>query len=90
MISRPSSTALIHFISFRVRDNLLKGTLFPARFGEPTEFSQLAMTVIENQYLNGSGTSIFRSLALLSLSRSLTPPPSPVLRIDGGSRMAKF
>ncbi|GAA6009258.1 uncharacterized protein JCM10292_000751 [Rhodotorula paludigena] len=37
----------------KVRASLLTTTLHPARFGEPHEFAQLAVQIVENGYLNG-------------------------------------
>ncbi|KAK4701752.1 hypothetical protein P7C70_g4476, partial [Phenoliferia sp. Uapishka_3] len=53
--------------SQKTRENLLNGTLFPARFGKSEEFAHLAIAILENQMLNGT-----------------------VIRLDGGSRMAKM
>jgi NAD(P)-dependent dehydrogenase (short-subunit alcohol dehydrogenase family) len=36
-----------------VRDALAASVPFPKRFGRPEEFAQLALTMIENDYLNG-------------------------------------
>lgn len=41
----------------RVRASLLTTTLHPARFGEPHEFAQLAVQIVENGYLNGGSAS---------------------------------
>ncbi|GAA5991384.1 hypothetical protein JCM5350_007195 [Sporobolomyces pararoseus] len=40
--------------SDKTRNSLLATTLFPPRFGFPSEFAHLAKTVIENGYLNGT------------------------------------
>ena len=37
----------------KIRDPLISSTQFPHRFGEPNEFAQLAMHIVENTYLNG-------------------------------------
>jgi len=37
----------------KVKDNLLRSTLFPQRFGTADEFAALAASIIENGYLNG-------------------------------------
>ena len=37
----------------KVRDPLLESTQFPHRFGQPSEFADLAVHIVENAYLNG-------------------------------------
>ncbi|ORY88170.1 hypothetical protein BCR35DRAFT_277220 [Leucosporidium creatinivorum] len=48
------STAMGASTPPKVREGLLRTTLFPARFGDPHEFAQLAVAVVENSMLNGS------------------------------------
>lgn len=50
-----SMRLLTGYVLRRVKEGLLKSTLFPARFGEASEFGHLAVSVIENSYLNGTG-----------------------------------
>ncbi|KAK4052652.1 hypothetical protein OIO90_004280 [Microbotryomycetes sp. JL221] len=47
------STAMGAGTSDKVKQGLLKSTLFPPRFGEAPEFAHLACSVVENTYLNG-------------------------------------
>lgn len=64
----------------------MKGTLFPARFGQSEEFAHLAVAILENQMLNGTGGFSFPEPE----NRQLNLHLFPVIRLDGGSRMAKM
>ena len=46
-------TPLMQLAPDKVRDPLLESTQFPHRFGQPSEFGQLAAHIVENSYLNG-------------------------------------
>ena len=46
-------TPLMQLASDKVRDPLLESTQFPHRFGQPNEFADLAVHIVENTYLNG-------------------------------------
>jgi 3-hydroxyacyl-CoA dehydrogenase/3-hydroxy-2-methylbutyryl-CoA dehydrogenase len=46
-------TPLMQLASDKVRDPLLESTQFPHRFGQPSEFADLAVHIVENAYLNG-------------------------------------
>ena len=46
-------TPLMQLAPDKVRDPLLESTQFPHRFGQPSEFGQLATHIVENSYLNG-------------------------------------
>ena len=46
-------TPLMKMAPDKIRDPLISSTQFPHRFGEPHEFAQLAMHIVENTYLNG-------------------------------------
>lgn len=48
------STAMGAGTSDKVRENLLKSTLFPPRFGKAEEYAHLAAAIVENPMLNGS------------------------------------
>ena len=46
-------TPLMQLAPDKVRDPLLESTQFPHRFGQPNEFADLAVQIVENTYLNG-------------------------------------
>ena len=46
-------TPLMQLAPDKVRDPLLESTQFPHRFGQPNEFADLAVHIVENTYLNG-------------------------------------
>ena len=46
-------TPLMQLAPDKVRDPLLESTQFPHRFGQPSEFADLAVHIVENAYLNG-------------------------------------
>ena len=46
-------TPLMQLAPDKIRDPLLESTQFPHRFGQPSEFGQLAAHIVENSYLNG-------------------------------------
>ncbi len=46
-------TPLMQLAPDKVRDPLLESTQFPHRFGQPNEFADLAVHIVENSYLNG-------------------------------------
>ena len=46
-------TPLMQLAPEKVRDPLLESTQFPHRFGQPSEFADLAVHIVENAYLNG-------------------------------------
>ena len=46
-------TPLMQLAPDKVRDPLLESTQFPHRFGQPKEFAELAVHIVENTYLNG-------------------------------------
>ena len=46
-------TPLMQLAPDKIRDPLLESTQFPHRFGQPSEFGQLASHIVENSYLNG-------------------------------------
>ncbi|SFR89227.1 SDR family NAD(P)-dependent oxidoreductase [Sphingomonas jatrophae] len=46
-------TPLMGRASQQVRDSLAASVPFPKRFGEPAEYAQLALSMIENDYFNG-------------------------------------
>lgn len=46
-------TPLMQLAPEKVRDPLLESTQFPHRFGQPNEFADLAVHIVENTYLNG-------------------------------------
>ena len=45
-------TPLMQLAPDKVRDPLLESTQFPHRFGQPNEFGDLAVHIVENTYLN--------------------------------------
>lgn len=47
-------TPMLKALPDKVRDSLAAGIPFPKRFGQPEEFAQLALHIIENPMLNGS------------------------------------
>ncbi|KAL8292815.1 hypothetical protein RQP46_000509 [Phenoliferia psychrophenolica] len=47
-------TAMGASMSDKVREGLLKSTVFPTRMGLPEEFAHLSVAILENQMLNGS------------------------------------
>ena len=46
-------TPLMKLAPDKVRDPLLESTQFPHRFGDPSEFGNLAAHIVDNTYLNG-------------------------------------
>ena len=46
-------TPLVKLAPDKVRDPLLESTQFPHRFGDPSEFGNLAAHIVDNTYLNG-------------------------------------
>ena len=46
-------TPLMKLAPDKVRDPLLESTQFPHRFGNPSEFGNLAAHIVDNTYLNG-------------------------------------
>ena len=46
-------TPLMKLAPDKVRDPLLESTQFPHRFGDPSEFGNLASHIVDNTYLNG-------------------------------------
>ncbi|MEM1182613.1 MAG: 3-hydroxyacyl-CoA dehydrogenase [Acidobacteriota bacterium] len=47
-------TPLLAGIPQEYRDKLAAGIPFPARLGDPAEFGRLALSIVENAYLNGT------------------------------------
>jgi NAD(P)-dependent dehydrogenase (short-subunit alcohol dehydrogenase family) len=46
-------TAMLHGLGEKVKESLIKTTLFPQRLGRSIEFARLAAHIIENPMLNG-------------------------------------
>lgn len=46
-------TPMLMTVSEKIRAGLAAGVPFPSRLGQPCEYAQLAMSIIENDYLNG-------------------------------------
>ena len=55
-------TPLMQLAPDKVRDPLLESTQFPHRFGQPNEFADLAVHIVENTYLNGETTVSYTHL----------------------------
>jgi hypothetical protein len=64
----------------------MKTTLFPPRMGKAEEFAHLAVALIQNPMMNGTGTLSLPYDGVTDTESS----KFEVVRIDGGSRMAKF
>lgn len=73
-----------------VRGNLAEATLFPRRFGRPSEFAHMAISIIENQMLNASGQSTFACREDCEYRRLEADLGNLVIRLDGGSRVPKL
>lgn len=61
-------TPLLGLLPQEKKDALGSGVLFPKRLGRPEEFAHLAVSLIENSYLNGE---------TIRLDGGLRMPPSP-------------
>ena len=48
------ATPMVTAMSQEIQDGLAAGIPFPPRLGDPTEFADLALHIIENAFLNGS------------------------------------
>ncbi len=46
-------TPLMKLAPEKIRDPLIESTQFPHRFGDPSEFGELAAHIVQNTYLNG-------------------------------------
>ncbi|MEV0184624.1 SDR family NAD(P)-dependent oxidoreductase [Streptomyces sp. NPDC050625] len=46
-------TPMLMTVSEEFRDSLASGIPFPQRLGDPTEYARLALSIIDNDYLNG-------------------------------------
>lgn len=57
-------TPLLGRLNEQARERLSKQVPFPARLGQPDEFAQLAMHIIENPYLNGESIRLDGALRM--------------------------
>lgn len=46
-------TPMVAMMTDEVQNSLASQIPFPARFGDPDEYAQLAQSILENPYLNG-------------------------------------
>lgn len=46
-------TPMVVMMTDEVQNSLASQIPFPARFGDPDEYAQLAQSILENPYLNG-------------------------------------